>query len=104
MPPAHQLKIYGKSYSVKKFSGDVDPKELAALVDSKMKELSRTSVKASTVDLAILTAVNLAYELLELKQKSKDEADAINKKADQLVQYLEKELNHFPPVQDSINP
>ena len=65
---SQEIKIYGKIYKIKPVSSPVNVQEVAALVDAKMKELSGVKGKSSTVDVAVLTAVNLGHELMELKQ------------------------------------
>jgi len=71
-------------------------------VDEKMHELSRGKTKPSTIDLAILTALNIAGELFELKeevanqdaQKKTGQKEA-DQKAHDLVQMIEKELDEI---------
>lgn len=66
MASGKKIQIYGKTYSLKS-SSEVDADEVAGYVDSKMKELANASSKTSTLDLAILAALNIAQELLALK-------------------------------------
>ncbi len=64
-----QITIYGKTYTVKIPSEEADPQELAEFVDSKMQALSGGSTKVSTLDLAVLTALNIAQELFLLRKE-----------------------------------
>lgn len=93
MPPISQIKIYGKIYSVKYAASPKDLQELATYVDSKMKELSRSaSAKTSTVDLAVLVALNIAGELLELKKQIKTNQELFDEKAGRLIKQLAETL------------
>ena len=92
MAGSKKIQIYGKAYSLKTSSSEVDAEGVAAYVDSRMKELANARNKTSTLDLAILTALNIAQELLELKKQSEEKSNAEDEKIRQLVSALDKEL------------
>jgi cell division protein ZapA len=92
MTSSKKIKIYGKTYSLKSSSSEVDAEEVAAYVDSRMKELATARSKTSTLDLAILTALNIAQELMELKNQANSRQEVEGKKIQQLVEALDKEL------------
>ncbi|PIP71724.1 MAG: hypothetical protein COW89_10405 [Nitrospinae bacterium CG22_combo_CG10-13_8_21_14_all_47_10] len=92
MAGSKKIQIYGKTYSLKTSSSEVDAEGVAAYVDSRMKELANARNKTSTLDLAILTALNIAQELLELKKQSEEKSNAEDEKIRQLVSALDKEL------------
>ena len=92
MTSSKKIKIYGKTYSLKSSSSEVDAEEVAAYVDSRMKELAIARSKTSTLDLAILTALNIAQELMELKNQANSRQEVEGKKIQQLVEALDKEL------------
>tara|TARA_B110000263_G_C14867186_1_gene311331 strand:- start:87 stop:326 length:240 start_codon:yes stop_codon:yes gene_type:complete len=66
--------------------------EVAALVDAKMKELSGAKSKTSMVDVAVLTALNLGHELIELKRGKESDDDQLNQHLDGMIQKLNKSL------------
>jgi cell division protein ZapA (FtsZ GTPase activity inhibitor) len=66
--------------------------EVAALVDMKMKELSEAKNKTSMLDVAVLTALNLGYELLQLKQGKQSDAEKLNQHLDGMIQKLDRSL------------
>ena len=70
----------------------MDAEEVAAYVDSRMKELANARSKTSTLDLAILAALNIAQELMELKNQAGAKEEAEGEKLRQLVEALDKEL------------
>ena len=88
----NEIKIYGKIYKVKPVSSLVSMQEVAALVDAKMKELSGVKGKSSTLDVAVLTALNLGHELMELKQVNQDHNDQLNEHLDGMIQKLDGPL------------
>ena len=92
MLSSKKIQIYGKTYSLKSSSSEVDAEEVAGYVDSRMKELSTTRSKTSTLDLAILVALNIAQELLELKSQTEKENKLEEEKIQQLVVALDGEL------------
>ena len=92
MASSKKIQIYGKTYSLKSSSSEEDAGEVAAYVDSRMKELANARSKTSTLDLAILAALNIAQELMELKNQAGAKEEAEGEKLRQLVEALDKEL------------
>ena len=92
MANSKKIQIYGKTYSLKSSSSEVDAEEVAAYVDSRMKELANVRGKTSTLDLAILAALNIAQELMELKNQAGAKEEAEGEKLRQLVEALDREL------------
>jgi cell division protein ZapA len=95
MTSSKKIQIYGKTYNLKSSSSEVDAAEVATYVDSRMKELANARGKTPTLDLAILTALNIAQELMELKNQvgTKDEAEG--EKLQQLLEVLDEELQRI---------
>ena len=92
MSSSKKNQIYGKTYSLKSSSSEVDAEEVAGYVDSRMRELATARSKTSTLDLAILVALNIAQELLELKGQIEVKGELEEEKVRQLVAALDKEL------------
>ena len=92
MASSKKIQIYGKTYSLKSSSSEVDAEEVAAYVDLLMKELANARSKTSTLDLAILAALNIAQELMELKNQAGAKEEAEGEKLRQLVEALDREL------------
>ncbi len=94
-----QVKIYGKTYTVKETGSDIPIAQLAEYVDSRMKDLAGPQSRMGTIDLAILAALNIAQELLEcrhdmeIKEKeNKKVFDEIDHKVVEMAQALTREL------------
>lgn len=95
MSESIKINIYGRKYNVKSDSFSVDPQEVASLVDSKMRELSGVGAITSTTDLAILTALNIAQELLEIKKKTGEINEDDENRIDALIGTLEKGVENL---------
>jgi cell division protein ZapA len=62
------VEIYGENYALK---GNVEPERimrLAAMLDERMKKTARANLRLSPTKIAVLTALNIADELLRLEQ------------------------------------
>ena len=99
MASRNQVKIYGKTYTVKDASTDIPLPKIADYVDSKMKELSGNR-KIAPLDLAILAALNITQELMEGKnemiQAGKDNENLfkeIDQRVGKMVGTLARELD-----------
>ena len=99
MATKQQVKIYGKSYTVKETESDIPIDQISEYVDSKMRELAGAAPKMGTIDIAILAALNIAQELMECQNelKKNDEAHQetikqIDQKASTMVRELSQEL------------
>ena len=87
-----KIQIYGKTYNLKSSSGEIATKEVADYVDSKMHELAEIRSKTPTLDLAVLAALNIAQELMELQKKNDVKNQEREDKIEQLLLALENEL------------
>ena len=87
-----KIQIYGKTYSLKSSSDQVSTEEVAAYVDAKMRELAEMRSKTSSSDLAVLTALNIAQELVELQNKTEVNDKAQDEKIGRMLEALEEEI------------
>ena len=87
-----KIQIFGKTYNLKSSSGKVETEEVAVYVDSKMRELAKMSSKTPTLDLAVLTALNIAQELIELQKQTDANNQETEDKIGRLLLALENEL------------
>lgn len=100
------ITIYGKTYHVK---ADASPEldELARFVDTKIRELASSQSKTATIDLAILTALNIAQDLFDAKEESHKSnpkgAPSIREletRAGSLVKKMEDQLQRIHKAKD----
>lgn len=66
-----RIKIGGNEFSIKTDADVETTKRIAEFVDRKMNELRRTIATHDNLKLAIVTALNIAEELLDFKEKYK---------------------------------
>ena len=77
--------IFGAEYSIK---GDVDTettRQVARYVNSKMAEVHETMASRDDIKIAVLSALNIAGELFELKDKQEQGAQRMNVITDRLA-------------------
>lgn len=79
-----QVEIFGHLYSIKGMADHEYIRELAAFVDTRMKEVQKGTGTADPHRVAILTAMNISDELLRLRRRH----DALEKSADSAANRL----------------
>ena len=75
------VEIFGQTYAVKAGADPGYVEKLAALVDEKMKEVSRSSGAVDSVRIAVLAALNIADECTRMR-RDLDEAQGRAQKAE----------------------
>jgi cell division protein ZapA len=91
------VEILGRTFILK---GSVTPESLHAVareVDAQLRELQQAFPTRPLSDLAILAALNLAYECLESKEDYQQLHAEIEKRSRYLIQILEASDSAFPP-------
>ncbi len=84
-----EIKVFGQTYTVKTDAEESHIQEVAKYVNEKMDEVLKKTRSVSTLNVAILTALNIADDLLkekakrvailkEIEVRSKDLADKID--------------------------
>ncbi len=92
-PGLVQVEIFGQTYSLRGPGDAGYLRALAAHVDTKMREISEATRTADTLKLAILAALNIADECLQLRRgKGEDGQRAWSDKAGQFVEILDRFL------------
>lgn len=87
-----EVEIFGSVYHVRG-SGDGEYlQELAAVVDTKMREIADQVSSADTTRIAILAALNLSDELFQCRRGQEGERARIRDKAAELTRELDKVL------------
>jgi cell division protein ZapA len=86
------VEIFGSTYHVRGSDGSSDLRELARLVDGRMRELAGHAGKADPARLAILVALNLADELSRAQKQQEGDRIEIREKVAELARGLERAL------------
>ena len=87
-----KIQIYGKTYSLKSSSDQMSMEDVAAYVDAKMRELAAALSKTSSADLAVLAALNIAQELIELQKQNDVNDKSHEEKIGRMTEALENEI------------
>lgn len=83
-----KVDIFGNDYILKADTDDRHIQKVADLVDQRMREVSLSTNSKSTINIAILAALNIADEYLKIK----DEKDKAETKARELTQLIDSSL------------
>jgi len=80
-----EVYIYGQKYVIRSESSEEYVREVASLVDRKMREVAQRGRSVSTLNVAVLAALNIADELLkssrdneELLKRIKDQTERVD--------------------------
>ena len=66
-----EIKVFGQTYTVKTDAEEDYIQEVARYVNEKVDEVLKKTKSVSTLNVAILTALNIADDLLREKEKKK---------------------------------
>lgn len=89
---AVRVTIFGEEYSIRGTAGTEYILRVADFVDKKMREIALRSKNRAPNKIAVLTALNLAGELLDIKEQSSRELDEVESKAKNILELLDNRL------------
>jgi cell division protein ZapA len=92
------VKICGKEYMMAGFESEEYIHRVAIYVDRKMSELKSQYVNLNSNTLSVLTAINIADDLLKLQ----DQLDALSREYQSLNEELKKARSGMPAERDGI--
>ena len=87
-----QVEIYGQRYSLRA-ADDTEAayvESLAAHVDRKMKEIAQTTPTVDSFKVAVLAAINVADEYMQIRNQRKAVDDYIAEKTQQIAGLLDE--------------
>ena len=87
-----KVDIFGQSYMIRGEAESEYTQKLADYVDKKMREVSTKTSSISSLNAAILAALNIANELFEVREKQRVESSLIEEKATALLTMLDNEV------------
>lgn len=91
------VEILGRTFTLR---GSITPESLqnvAQSVDEQLRELQRAFPASPLSDLAILAALNLAYECLESKEDYQQLQSEVEQRSRHLIEMLEAQNASSPP-------
>ena len=90
-----EVEIFGQTFHIA--AGDATPvyiQSLAYYVDEKMRTLASATKTMSLNRVAILTALNIADDLLKLRDSYEQSARLVDTKTEQLISLVREQLNN----------
>lgn len=87
-----KVNIFGEEYSIRGLDDSDYILRVADLVDKKMREIASKSRNKAPHRIAVLTALNLAGELLDLKENSDREMIEVEGRAKDILELLDSKL------------
>jgi len=97
-----EIKMFGQTYTVKTDAEEGYIQEVAKYVNEKMEEVLKKTKSVSTLNVAILTALNIADDLLKEKERRTVLLREIEAKSRDLVEKIDIKLGGMefgkPPV------
>ena len=91
------VEILGRTFTLKGSISTESLQTVARKVDEQLRDLQRAFPASTLADLAILAALNLAYECLETKEEYQQLQAEIEERSKVLIQMLETHDSYFPP-------
>jgi len=87
------VEIFGTEYTLKSDADIEHIRQIAKMVDEKMRRLAENSTVKSPAKLAVLTALNIADELHQFKKKYQGVIDNINVKSKEISERVDYYVN-----------
>lgn len=90
------IEIFGRQYTLRGQSDQAYADDLVALVDKKMREISKHSPGSPFSKLAVLAAINIAHELVQLNNKQQATQSAVESKTRDMIKNIEEAFKTSP--------
>jgi cell division protein ZapA len=87
-----EIKVLGQTYTVKTDSDENHIQEVARYVNEKIEEILRKTKSVSSLNVAILTALNIADDLLKEKEKRLALLKEVGMKSKDMVEKIDLSL------------
>lgn len=89
MPETIKIEILGRPITLKSDASPARVKLITQMVDDKVKEISQALPTISPLEVAIMAALNLAYEFLETKEDYQQLQREVETKSQRLIELIE---------------
>jgi cell division protein ZapA len=87
-----RVEILGREYTVKSDEGEERVKDIAGYVNRKIKEVSESSQTVSTLNLAILAALNIANDYFNAVEGQKNFWQSIEARSGRLIAMIDSKI------------
>ena len=92
MKSSVKVEILGREYSIRSDEGEGRVKKIAAYINQKLKAVSEGTKTVSTLDVAILVAMDVANEYFEALEGQNQLARKIELKSDRLIERIKAQM------------
>ncbi len=86
-----KVEIMGREYTVRSDEGEEWVSQIAEYVNSKIKEVSENTKTISTLNIAILTALNIANDYFKLSEAQKQFKERFESSSTRLVRLIDSQ-------------
>ncbi len=83
------VRIHGRDYRIRGSADDDYIRTVAEFVDARMKEIAASASSASSEQIAVFAALNIADELFELRRQRDSHLADIEARADRLIRMID---------------
>ena len=90
-----EIKVFSQTYTVKTDAEEDYIQEVAKYVNEKMEEILKKTKSVSTLNVAILTALNIADDLLREKEKRTALLREVGAKSKDLVEKIDTKIGEW---------
>jgi cell division protein ZapA len=87
-----RVEILGREYAVKSDEGEERVKKIAQYVNQKIKDISESTQTVSTMNAAILAAMNIANEYFQILEEKKNYRQDFESKAEHLISLIDDRI------------
>jgi len=88
-----RIEILGREYTIKSDEGEERVKKIAEYVNQKIKEISGGTQTASTMNAAILAALNIANDYFQILEERKTAREDLDTKTERLIARINHRMN-----------
>lgn len=92
-----RVEIYNQTYSIRSYGDNDYVRNLAAYVDSKMKEISSGTMTVDSLKVAILAALHIADEYYQLKENQAQVDSQLAIRSSESAERLDRLLKYREP-------
>ena len=85
-----QVEIFGQTYSLRADADELHVRKVADLVDLKMREVANGSRSVSTLQIAVLAAMDLASDLLQQNGADEDLREQVEARSGALLARIDE--------------
>ena len=87
-----KIEIYDQSYNVNADGNEEYLQDVAAYVDTKMREIATATKMVDSLKVAVLASLNIADELFALRERQQSIEGPLRKRVEKCVSLVEKAL------------